>query len=196
MKTAKMREQEANQRAARLGPVPIRVQLPNGLTLQVRPSALTRGIRGPHVAFRLKFKQDPSSTYVVNPAQCGIWSRRFRMLSRSSPLLPTKQHAVFWSHGQTVPESGSNWTCPHPSAAVSWPHAPGQISCLLTCMPFCNCIPIFHQTAASLAGQSHLGAAARWPHPTARNSCRPNRRLHSLCLMAWTMVTQWHLGLG
>ena len=36
MKTAKMREQEAHQKAARLGPVPIRVQLPNGLTLQVQ----------------------------------------------------------------------------------------------------------------------------------------------------------------
>lgn len=39
LKTAKMREQEANQKAARLGPVPIRVQLPSGLTLQVKSPA-------------------------------------------------------------------------------------------------------------------------------------------------------------
>ena len=39
LKTAKMREQEAINKAACLGPVPIRVQLPNGLTLQVKPLA-------------------------------------------------------------------------------------------------------------------------------------------------------------
>ncbi len=37
LRTAKMREQESQQRAARLGPVPIRLQLPDGLTVQVRP---------------------------------------------------------------------------------------------------------------------------------------------------------------
>ena len=36
LKTAKMREQETHQKAARLGPVPIRLQLPDGLVIQVR----------------------------------------------------------------------------------------------------------------------------------------------------------------
>lgn len=40
LKTAKMREQESQQKAARLGPVPIRLQLPDGLTVQVRASRM------------------------------------------------------------------------------------------------------------------------------------------------------------
>ena len=41
LRTAKMREQESQQKAARLGPVPIRLQLPDGLTVQARASCMT-----------------------------------------------------------------------------------------------------------------------------------------------------------